>query len=193
MLPKGFYVSGINCGIKKDKNDLGIIYIPQVAICASAFTTNLLKTDSIIVSQEHLLKTSKIKSVIANSGCANTASGSEGYKITKEICYYLSQKLKIKPEEVLVASTGVIGVPLPKQKIISGIDKLVTLLKERAADYLNFAKSIMTTDTVPKIVCDKINIDGKVVQDIHLAPKTVVFFLIEFAGREVLGVDEALL
>ncbi|MFQ3675445.1 MAG: bifunctional glutamate N-acetyltransferase/amino-acid acetyltransferase ArgJ [Endomicrobiia bacterium] len=182
MLPRGYFVSGTRCGIKKDKLDLGIINIPSGATCVAAFTTNLLKTDSIIVSQEHLSKTKFVKSIIANSGCANTASGPNGYKVTKEICSYLSKKLNISLEEVLIASTGVIGVPLPKQKIISGIEKIVKEIEQNGKDYLSFAKSIMTTDTVPKIVYDKINIDGKIVTTTCFAkgagmigPQLVVF------------------
>jgi glutamate N-acetyltransferase/amino-acid N-acetyltransferase len=163
MLPKEYFVCGTNCGIKKGKNDLGIIYIPSGATCVAAFTTNLLKTDSILVSQKHLSKTNCVKAIIANSGCANTASGPDGYKVTEEICNYLAQKFGIEPQQVLIASTGVIGVPLPKQKIFLGIKKLLKPLLQNSQDYLSFAKSIMTTDTVPKIVCDKITVDGKTV------------------------------
>ncbi len=168
-LPEDFLISGINCGIKKGKKDLGLIYCPKGFICSAAFTTNLLRTDSIIVSEEHLRKNKIIKSIIANSGCANTASGPNGYKITKEICSYLSKKLGILKEQVLIASTGVIGVELPKQKCFSGIDKLSEKVKTKTKEYLNFAEAIMTTDTKPKIFSDRISLNGKKVTTVCFA------------------------
>lgn len=168
-LPKGYIVNGVNCGIKKDKNDLGIIVSTYPAHCSAAFTTNLLKTDSIKVSQQHLNKTDSIKVILVNSGCANTASGPQGYKITLDICSYLAKKFNVKKEQTLIASTGVIGVPLPKEKIFSGIDKLHSIVESGKVDCMNFEKAIMTTDTVPKIVWQVANIEGKKVSLICFA------------------------
>ncbi len=158
-IPKGYYINGTHCGIKKDfKKDLGIIISEVPAICSSAYTTNLLISNSIIVSRENLLKSGQVRCVIANSGCANTATGPQGLKDTREICSYVSKKISVKKHEVVIASTGVIGELLPKQKIFIGIDNL---LKRKVSNIKNFAQAIMTTDTKEKIIADRIVIDGK--------------------------------
>jgi glutamate N-acetyltransferase/amino-acid N-acetyltransferase len=158
-LIKGYKFSGISCGIKKNnKLDLGLIYLEKEGQCVASFTKNLLKSNSIIVSQKHLNKTKNIKCILVNSGCANTACGKDGLKITEEICKNLAKKLNIKKEEVIVASTGVIGKPLPKKKIINNLNNLVSSLYSKDSAILKFAKSIMTTDKKPKVVIKKINL-----------------------------------
>ncbi|MCX7957227.1 MAG: bifunctional glutamate N-acetyltransferase/amino-acid acetyltransferase ArgJ [Endomicrobia bacterium] len=161
MKIKGYRFGSIKAGIKKDRLDLGIIYCENPSLCVASFTKNLLKSNSIIVSQKHLLNTDYIKCIIVNSGCANTACGKNGVKDTEYICNTLAKKLAIKPYEILIASTGVIGEPLPTNKIISNLDKLVTSLSFNKTSILNFAKSIMTTDTKPKIVYKTVNIKKK--------------------------------
>jgi len=158
MKIKGFKFSGINAGIKKNKLDLGLIYSEQPALCVCAFTKNLLKSNSIIVTQQHLKKTNYIRCIIVNSGCANTACGKNGVVDTEQICTVVARKLGISTEEVLIASTGVIGEPLPKQKILSNIDNLISNLSSTKNAILNFAKSIMTTDRKPKIVAQSLPI-----------------------------------
>lgn len=160
MSIRGYKFGGINAGIKKDKLDLGLIFSEQPAICVAAFTKNLLKSNSIIVSKQHLRKTKYIRCIIANSGCANTACGKEGLNITKKICFSLAKKLGISTEEVLIASTGVIGEPLPEKKILDNLDHLVSSLCSGVRAAFNFAKSIMTTDKKPKIVKQSVNIKG---------------------------------
>ncbi|MDW8056031.1 MAG: bifunctional glutamate N-acetyltransferase/amino-acid acetyltransferase ArgJ [Elusimicrobiota bacterium] len=144
--------SGIKAGIKKDKFDLGLIYFTEPSTCVAAFTKNLLKSNSIIVSERHLKKTGHIRCIIANSGCANTACGNDGIDITEQICKVLAEKLNLLPEEILVASTGVIGEPLPKEKILSNLDHLISSLGTGKGKIFNFARAIMTTDTKPKVV-----------------------------------------
>ncbi len=148
----GYKFSAIKSGIKKNKLDLGLIYSLYPSLCISAFTKNLLKSNSIIVSQKHLNKTNYIRCIIVNSGCANTACGKEGIKITEKICAEVAKRLKINKEEVLIASTGVIGEPLPQDKILSNLNSLIKSLYYDKKSVLNFAKSIMTTDTKPKVV-----------------------------------------
>lgn len=157
----GYKFSSIKSGIKKDKFDLGLIYCLEPSLCVSAFTKNLLKSNSIIVSQKNLSKTKYIRAIITNSGCANTACGKNGIKITKYICKSIAKKLNIKQEEVLIASTGVIGEPLPKNKIVSNFNSLINSLSSNKKSIINFAKSIMTTDTKPKIVYKTIKIKNK--------------------------------
>lgn len=158
---KGYKFSAINAGIKKNKLDCGLIYSENPAICIAAFTKNLLKSNSIIVSKKHLKKSKYFRCIIANSGCANTACGKNGVKDTYEICKKLAKKLDIRPEEVLIASTGVIGEPLPKNNIINSLDNLVSQLDSKESSIIDFAKSIMTTDTEYKIVYRQIKLKNE--------------------------------
>jgi glutamate N-acetyltransferase/amino-acid N-acetyltransferase len=152
-LMKGYKFNSFFTETKNNKKlKIGLISIEPYGECVSAFTKNLLKSNSIIVSQEHLKKTNKIKYILTNSGCANTACGKDGLKITEEICGYLAKQLGIKKEEVLIASTGVIGEPLPKEVFINSIPKLISSLSDNKSSVVEFAKSILTTDTKPKVV-----------------------------------------
>lgn len=153
---KGYKFGNLSFMVKNNKKiKLGLIYLEIFGRCVASFTKNLLKSNSIIVSQKHLRKTYKIKCILTNSGCANTACGKDGVKITEEICEFLADQLGIKKEEVLIASTGVIGEPLPKKVIIDSIPQLISSLSENKNSVIKFAKSILTTDTKPKIVYKK--------------------------------------
>ncbi|MEN3013687.1 MAG: bifunctional glutamate N-acetyltransferase/amino-acid acetyltransferase ArgJ [Endomicrobiia bacterium] len=157
----GYKFSGIKAGIKKDGFDLGFIYSEKPALCVAAFTKNLLKSNSIIVSKNHLKKTNHIRGIIVNSGCANTACGINGIKNTEEICSILAKKLNFKKEEILIASTGVIGEPLPTDKIIFNLDTLINSMSNDKNSILSFSRSIMTTDTKPKFIHKTFVLDGK--------------------------------
>jgi glutamate N-acetyltransferase/amino-acid N-acetyltransferase len=153
LIIKGYKFSSVFTKTKNNKKlKIGLISIESYGECLSAFTKNLLKSNSIIVSQKHLKKTDKIKCILTNSGCANTACGKDGLKITEEICESLAKQLGIKKEEVLIASTGVIGEPLPKKVFISSIPQLVSSLSNNKSSVINFARSILTTDTKLKVV-----------------------------------------
>ncbi len=152
-LINGYKFGSFSCVTKNNKKlKLGLIYLESFGRCIPSFTTNLLKSNSIIVSQKHLKKTNRIKCILTNSGCANTACGKDGIKITEEICEVLASKLNVRKEEILVASTGVIGVPLPKKDIINYLPQLISSLSDSKNSVVKFAKSILTTDTEPKIV-----------------------------------------
>ncbi len=156
MKIKGYKFANLSCLIGNNKKlKLGLIYLETLGRCVASFTTNILKSNSIIVSQKHLRKTNEIKCILTNSGCANTACGKDGVKSTEEICEFLANKLGIKKEMVLIASTGVIGEPLPKEVIIDCIPQLVSSLSNNKNSVIKFAKSILTTDTKPKVVYKK--------------------------------------
>ncbi|MCS7230528.1 MAG: bifunctional glutamate N-acetyltransferase/amino-acid acetyltransferase ArgJ [Elusimicrobiota bacterium] len=160
--PKGYKFSGISSGIKKKGLDLGLIFFEKPMLCVAAFTKNLLKSNSIIISQKHLKESSnKVRCIIVNSGCANTACGKNGLKDTEEICNQLAKKLKINSEEVLIASTGVIGEPLPKNKIIFNLSNLISGLSSDKNSIINFATAIMTTDTRYKVVYKEVKVKNK--------------------------------
>ena len=147
----GFLASGICAGIgNKDKLDLALIYSEQEASVAAVFTKNMVKAAPVIVSQAHLgVNGGKARAIVANSGNANACTGNRGMEDAVKIAQFVANELGIEREEILIASTGVIGKRLDMDVIARSIPKLV---KGLSADGLGkVAEAIMTTDTFPKI------------------------------------------
>ena len=159
--PQGFQSSGIHCGLKKNKNknDLALIYSEIPCNAAAVYTTNVVKGAPIVVTKKHL-DDNKAQAVIINSGNANTCTGDDGISKAKKMCNAVAEKLHIPSYDVLVASTGVIGVPLNIDAIVSGTTSLVENL---STSYTDSSKAIMTTDTFAKTAAVEVNIDGTVV------------------------------
>jgi len=164
IFPKGFYAAGTRCGIKKNgKKDLSIFYSKNPCVAAGMFTKNLFKAAPVIVSQKNIKN--KIYAVVANSGCANACTGKKGINDAKKMCEFAAGEFNIKPQNVLVASTGVIGQFLPLNKIEDGIKKLShSLTFSLSHSPLNAVEGIMTTDTFPKYVSSQFKIGGKTVK-----------------------------
>jgi len=160
--PKGFLAGTVSCGIKKSgKRDLALLYSKVLCIATGAFTTNKVKSGSVVLCIERLKKGIS-QGVIVNSGNANCCVGKKEIKDAREITDAISAKLEIKKDLMLMASTGIIGRPLPVDKIKKGLNRLIKDLSK--SNGTNFAKAIMTTDTVYKEIAVKINIKGKVVK-----------------------------
>ena len=160
--PKGFLAGSASCGIKKSgKTDLALLYSVAPCIASGTFTTNKVKSGSVVLSMERLKKGAS-QAVVVNSGNANCCVGQKEIKDAREITSLAAKKLAIKGESVLMASTGIIGRPLPVNKIKKGIGDLVRNLS--GSNGTNFAKAIMTTDTVHKEIAVKINIKAKIVK-----------------------------
>ncbi|MCX7798193.1 MAG: bifunctional glutamate N-acetyltransferase/amino-acid acetyltransferase ArgJ [Melioribacter sp.] len=159
IAPKGFKAAGIHCGIKKFKKDLALIVSEVPAIAAGVFTQNRVQAAPILLCKKHLIENEKFRAIIVNSGNANACTGEQGYKDAFEMAKLVAQELNIKPEEVFVSSTGVIGEPLPMEKITVGIKKIVQHLNED--DYKSPAEAILTTDTFIKTASSSFLIDGK--------------------------------
>jgi len=163
--PKGFLAAGVRCGIKKSgRNDLGLIVCPAGAKAAAVFTTNKIVSAAVTVCKKHV-KGASISAVVVNSGNANACTGEKGIKDAIAMCDKTAQNLKIsnsklKNENVLVASTGIIGEQLSMQKIIAGIEKATATLSDSPQAGLDFATAIMTTDTRPKQAVRKFDISG---------------------------------
>ena len=157
---KGYSASGIHCGIRKSrtKRDLGLIYSSVVANAAAVYTTNLVKGAPLLVTKEHL-NDGKAQAVICNSGNANTCNAN-GIEIAELMSKELASKLDVKENDVVVASTGVIGLPLSIEPIAKGIPQLVSELAQDGNN--NASEAIMTTDTRSKQVAVEFEIDGKV-------------------------------
>lgn len=160
---KGFLANGIYCGIKKnkEKKDLAIIYSNTLCSVGAVYTQNKACGANITVSKEHL-KDGKAKAIICNSGNANTCN-KNGVEIAKEMCKLTADVLNIDEKEVAVASTGVIGVPLPIEPIKNNIKQLIDNANHSEEHAKNAASAIMTTDTFMKEVAYEFEIDGKTI------------------------------
>jgi len=145
--PRGFAAAGLSCGLKKDgAPDLALVFSESPAIAAGVFTTNKVKAAPVIVSREHLA-TEYAQAVVINSGNANACLGEQGLQDARAVAAKTAGLLQISPEEVLLGSTGVIGVPLPVGKILDALPALVNSLSPSGGAA---ARAIMTTDTRPK-------------------------------------------
>ena len=155
---KGFKASGVHCGIRKNKTkkDLALIYSEKKAVAACVYTTNLVKGAPITVTKANV-SDGYAQAAICNSGNANTCNAN-GVEIAEKMCSLLSEELGIDKNDVIVASTGVIGQPLDIEPIANGIPSLVKELKTDSGDA---AAAIMTTDTVQKCVSYSFEIGGK--------------------------------
>ncbi|MFN4196948.1 MAG: bifunctional ornithine acetyltransferase/N-acetylglutamate synthase, partial [Caldimicrobium sp.] len=149
-IPEGFKFSACACEIrKKDKLDVGLIVCEGKGIAWGVFTKNSIKAAPVLIGMKHI-KNPTTKAIIANSGVANACTGEEGLRKVTKLLEELSQFLGCKKEEILPASTGVIGEQLPLEKILPKLAILIEGLSKE--NYLSFAQAIMTTDTFPKIV-----------------------------------------
>ena len=158
---KGIKAAGISAQLKKSgKKDLALIYSEKKAVSAAVFTKNLVKAAPIILNMENI-KNGNTQAIIVNSGNANSCTGETGLENAKKMTEFAANELGLKKEEILVQSTGIIGVQLDMRKIETGISKIC---KEISKDGGNdAAAAIMTTDTFTKQICAEIEIDGKTV------------------------------
>ena len=147
--PNGFLASGIHCGLKKSnlKKDLALIYSEVPAAAAGMYTKNKVKGAPIYITKEHLTN-KKAQAIIINSGNANTCNGDDGLHKAKKMTSLQAKELKLKTDDILVASTGVIGVPLNIDAIKNGIPLLTEKLSKEGFD--DASSAIMTTDTFKK-------------------------------------------
>lgn len=146
--PRGFVAGAVYAGIKaagRGKLDLGILASERPAAVAAMFTRNTVKGDAVVVSQEHA-RNGTARAIVVNAGISNVANGAWGRRDAEEMCALAAAKLRVGAADVLVGSTGVIGRPLPMDKIRAGILR-IKLGPDGGHD---FARAIMTTDTHPK-------------------------------------------
>lgn len=143
----GMKAGGINCGIKADRRDLALIYSTVVASCAGVMTTNRVKAAPLLINQK-IFRKGKARAIIVNSGNANVLNGKQGLADAEEMAALAAANLGIPSKLVVVASTGVIGEPLPMGKIRRGIPRLTKTIRKDGGS--EAARAIMTTDTVKK-------------------------------------------
>ncbi len=158
--PNGFLASGIYCGLKKSnlQKDLALIYSQVPAAAAGMYTKNKVKGAPIYITKEHLTN-KKAQAIIINSGNANTCNGDDGLNKAKKMTSLQAKELKLKTDDILVASTGVIGVPLNIDAIKDGIPLLTEKLSKEGFD--DASSAIMTTDTFKKQLALEFYIDDK--------------------------------
>lgn len=158
--PQGFTAQGVCASVKPSnttKRDLALIYCDSLCNAAAVFTKNLVKSDTIAVTREHL-KNGKAQAVIVNSGNANTCNA-DGKEKAQKMCDIAADVLGVKSEDVIVASTGVIGEVLPIEPIKKGAEMMRGKLSKDGGT--NAAEAIMTTDTVKKEMAMTMTLGGK--------------------------------
>jgi len=158
--PLGFLAQGVEANIKKQTLDLAVIFSEVPCQTAGVFTTNRVQAACVKANRELIGR--KTRAIVINSGNANACTGLQGEKDNRQMMTLAAECLGIKPEEVLVASTGVIGVELPMDKVESGINKACASLSKEGGE--NAAAAIMTTDTFPKTAIAEFTIGGKTVR-----------------------------
>lgn len=158
--PRGFLASGIASGIKRGKPDLSLIYSEHRSAAAGTLTTNRLAAAPILLARS-TLKRGYAQAIVANSGNANCCTGRRGMQDAKAIRQSAADLLNLKPSEVLVASTGVIGRYLPLRKILKGLPRLKGRLNRNG--WKSAAQAILTTDLQMKSVAVRIKVGGRFV------------------------------
>ncbi len=188
-LPKGFLASGINSGVRRYRPDLGLILSDRPCVAAGTFTKNSLKAAPVLYSRE-LLPSTNIRAIVCNSGQANAATGIEGYEDNNTFAMNTAQAVGVEPRQVLVASTGVIGVRMPLDTLRPA---LAPAVKAFSRTINQFGLAIMTTDLVPKFCREEVKTSmGKIVITgaakgsgmIHPNMGTMLGFILTDAGLD---------
>ncbi len=147
-LPKGFLASGVNCGVRRYRPDIGLLISEVPAVAAGVFTLNECRAAPVLYTQR-LLPSDNVRAIVTNSGQANAATGSEGIEKNLMMVSAIAKNLNCDLNQVLVASTGKIGEQLDTEKILPSISDLVKRANDSAE---SFATAILTTDLVPKSI-----------------------------------------
>ncbi len=200
--PKGFRANGLWCGIRKknDKRDLSLIVSDAPCAAAGMYTKNVVKAASVLVTREHL-SDGNARAVICNSGNANACTGEAGLAVARRMAAIAAEKIGCLPSEVVVGSTGVIGVPLPVEPVERAIAELAAGLSADAAGHERALEAIMTTDTRKKEIAVEFSIGGKTVRIgamakgagmIHPNMGTMLSFITSDAAIDAPLLDKAL-
>lgn len=161
---KGFMAASAAAGIKyKDRKDMAVIYSQVPCQAAGIFTTNVVKAAPVKWDQKLVKESGEAQAVVINAGIANACTGAEGYSYCKATAQAASEALGVDENSVLVASTGVIGMQLPMDRLTAGIRMMAPLLSDTQESGTEAAKAIMTTDTEKKEVAVEFEAGGKTV------------------------------
>ena len=162
---KGFRAAGLRAGIKagKTNKDMAMIYSEAPAVCAGTFTRNIVKAAPVLWDQKLVAEEGSARAVVINSGIANACTGEEGYANCAKEAAKAAEVLGVNQKEVLVCSTGVIGVQLAMDVVEKGIEMLSPALESSAQAASDAAEAILTTDTHKKEIAVQCEVDGKTV------------------------------
>ena len=161
---KGFQAAGVEAAIKyRNRKDMALIYSEVPCVAAGTFTTNVVKAAPVLWDQRIVKESPYVQAVVVNSGIANACTGKEGLDCCAAESRCAGEKLGIPETSILVASTGVIGMQIPVDRITEGIRKLAAAKSDTPEAGTDAAKAIMTTDTVEKQIAVTFEIDGKTV------------------------------
>ncbi len=161
---KGFKAAGVEASIKyKGRPDMAMVYSEEPCRVAGTFTKNVVKAAPVKWDMKLVESSGYVHAIVANSGIANACTGKEGMDICEETAGYTAKLLGIKKEEVLIGSTGVIGMQLPVDRLKKGIEKLSVSLTDTVKGGSDAERAIMTTDTVLKEAAVEVEIGGRTV------------------------------
>ena len=161
--PKGFSATGFAAGVKKSGYDLALLASEVPAVAAACFTTNVVKAASVLRNQAVLAAGGEIGGVGVNSGSADACTGGAGKQANADMAAALAKELGVAPEQVLTASTGVIGSPFPIETVAKGIAAAFPSMGTAEENGHLAARAIMTTDTYPKEIAVELTLGGKTV------------------------------
>ena len=161
LTPEGFSFAGISAGLKNsNKKDLALIFAPEGSICSGMFTQSIVRASCVDISEKRIKRSSGlVRAILINSGQANACTGDYGTHDFLVATKKISEILGIKKEEVLMCSTGVIGVPIQINDLVKNLPKLVNELKLNS--FQNAAEAILTTDLTLKTIAIETNIEGR--------------------------------
>jgi glutamate N-acetyltransferase / amino-acid N-acetyltransferase len=168
VIPKGFRFGAVKAGLKASgRTDFALIVADAPASAAAAFTGNRVQAAPLHIDKEHLRATGgKVRVVAINAGNANCAAGRAGLDAARATCEAVAGVFGCSPQEVFPSSTGIIGVPLPAEKLIAALPALFAEVGSESDHFQELAEAIMTTDTVEKTAFARLEIDG---QEIRIA------------------------
>lgn len=158
----GVRTAGVHCGIKGRSLDLAVVVSDRPAVAAATFTTNRVQAAPVVITREHLSRAETVRAIVVASGVANACTGEQGLQNARQMAAVLAEHLGAAPEEVLVASTGVIGRQLPMPQVEAGI--AAALLQARPDGGAQAARAICTTDTRTKEAAVEVPLRGGVVR-----------------------------
>ena len=163
--PLGFRCAGVPCGVKSKPGalDLGLILSDSPAVAAAVFSTNRVVSHTVAVDRDRL-RNGRARGIVVNAGNANTCTGRRGLRDAYRMTTLAAECCGVGAEDFLVASTGVIGHPLPMRRVETGIASAAASLGRSAGHSARFARAIMTTDTVPKSTAIEFNLGRKPVR-----------------------------
>ncbi|MCK8059506.1 MULTISPECIES: bifunctional ornithine acetyltransferase/N-acetylglutamate synthase [unclassified Fusibacter] len=162
----GFEGAGLHSGVKRKKKDLGVIFAKDPCVASGVFTQNITKAAPVLLSEKHIRSKDGIHAIVVNSGNANALTGPQGAHDAQTMADEVSCAFEVPSESVLVASTGIIGVAMPMEKINFSIKRLPVELSHNMTD---FGQSILTTDTFLKVASLMVEMDGVPVTFLGLA------------------------